>query len=83
MLKAFVASLNEKPTHHTYELLGESTTAFQVKRQDRGTPQVFTKATFQALLEEGRLEIIDDYTFKVEIDTNYDPNSSFKAITKS
>ena len=83
MLSAFVASLNEKPTHHTYELLGESSTAFQVKRQDRGTPQVFTKATFQALLEEGRLEVIDEYTFKVEIDTNYDPNSSFKGITRS
>jgi hypothetical protein len=66
-----VASLNDKPTHHTYELLGESSTAFQVKRQDRGTPQVFTKATFQALLAEGRLEIIDDYTFKVKTDENW------------
>ncbi len=63
--------MNDKPTHHTYELLGESSTAFQVKRQDRGTPQVFTKATFQALLAEGRLEIIDDYTFKVKTDENW------------
>lgn len=70
----------EKPTHHTYTIEGVSSTALKVKRSDRASSQTFTKATFASLLKEGRLEIIDNTTFKVEIDTNFDPNAQFKPI---
>lgn len=71
----------EKPTHYTYTIEGASATALKVLRSDRVKSQTFTKATFQALLEEGRLEIIDNSTFKVEIDTDFDPNSQFTPIS--
>ena len=80
MLLAYAKNRSEKPTHHTYKLLGESTTSFQVKREDRAQAQVFTKATFDALLDSGRLEIIDEVTFKVEIDKDFNPQAQFKPV---
>ena len=68
---------NEKPTHYTYEIKGVSATALKVVRNDKVTPQTFSKKTFQALLEDGRLTILTNSTFQVEIDKDFDPNSQF------
>jgi hypothetical protein len=67
----------EKPTHYTYEIKGVSANALKVVRNDKVTPQTFSKKTFQALLDEGRLTILNNSSFKVEIDKEWDPNSQF------
>ena len=80
MLLQYAKNRQEKPTHHTFKLKGESTTAYEVLRNDRSQTQVFTKATFDALLDAGKLEIIDEFTFKVEIDKDFNPRAQFKPI---
>lgn len=67
----------EKPTHYTYEIKGVSANALKVVRNDKVTPQTFSKKTFQALLEEGRLTILNNSSFKVEIDQEWNPDSQF------
>jgi hypothetical protein len=67
----------EKPTHYTYEIKGVSANALKVVRNDKVTPQTFSKKTFQALLEEGRLTILSNSTFQVEIDKEWNPDSQF------
>ena len=67
----------EKPTHYTYEIKGVSANALKVVRNDKVTPQTFSKKTFQALLEEGRLTILNNSTFQVEIDKEWNPDSQF------
>jgi hypothetical protein len=67
----------EKPTHYTYEIKGVSANALKVQRNDKVTPQTFSKKTFQALLEEGRLTILNNSTFQVEIDKEWNPDSQF------
>lgn len=69
-----------KPTHYTYEIKGVSANALKVVRNDRTSSQTFSKRTFQALLEEGRLEIINNSTFKVEIDKDFNPDSQFDSL---
>jgi len=77
-LSAWASS--EKPSHYDYKIVGVSANALQVLRSDRSRPQTFTKATFQRLAEEGRLEITGPTTFKVERDSDYDPNSQFDKL---
>ena len=71
---------SEKPSHYTYKIVGVSTTALQVLRSDKSRPQTFTKATFQRLVEEGRLEILTNDSFRVARDEDFDPNSQFDKL---
>lgn len=64
----------------TYTIKGISDTALLVRRTDKSTDQQFTKVTFQDLLSKGKLKIVDNTTFTVEKDKDYNPLSQFKAI---
>lgn len=64
----------------TYTIKGISDTALLVRRSDKSTDQQFTKVTFQDLLSKGKLKIVDNTTFTVEKDKDYNPLSQFKAI---
>jgi hypothetical protein len=70
----------QKPTHYTYEIVGVSANALKVKRNDRASAQTFSKKTFQALLAEGRLTILNNSTFQVEIDKEWNPDSQFDSL---
>ena len=78
-LKAWGAP-KAKATHHTYTILGVSDTQLRVLRSDKTEEQIFSRATFADLMEKGRLEVIDNKTFKVEIDKDWKPANQFKTI---
>ena len=70
----------EKPTSYTYTIVGVSPNALKVLRNDRVSPQTFSKKTFKKLASEGRLSILSPSTFQVEIDSEWDPDSQFDDI---
>lgn len=71
---------NERPSHYTYEIVGVSDNALKVIRSDKGTPQTFTKRTFQKLRDEGTLEILSPTSFRTKRDENYNPDSAFTEL---
>lgn len=77
-LKAWASS--EKPTSYTYTIVGVSDNALKVLRNDRVTPQTFSKKTLQKIASEGRLSILSPSTFQVELDSEWDPDSQFEDL---
>lgn len=73
-------SQTEKPKNFTYTIKGVSDTALLVQRSDKASTQSFTKTTFADLLKKGKLTIVDNTTFTVERDENYNPADQFKAV---
>ena len=80
-LSAWASS--DKPTSYTYTIVGVSTNALKVVRNDRVTPQTFSKKTFQALASKGSLTILSPTTFQVLVDQEWNPDSQFDDIDLS
>lgn len=67
----------EKPTSYTYTIVGVSPNALKVLRNDRVSPQTFSKKTFQAKLKEGSLTILSPNSFQLNLDPEWNPDSQF------